>query len=272
MTPKRDPDVVPSVSVTTRTEPSATTADVARRPPRSQGAIAGVLSLAMGLGVAQLVAGFWADGKNPVVGMGDWVIDHVPPGVKDWAIQNFGTNDKLALIVGTVIILVLLSIWLGHVAQRRLGPALVGIGVISVVGVLASLDHARATWASASAVADRRRRGRAVAGLAERLAARGAARRDAAPAERAAAGRPHGSRSTRLLRVGGRVIGAGAAMAGGLGQALRRRYAVSGQRAALVLRGRVRHHGRPRGNDLGIAGQQPFITPNADFYRIDTVT
>ena len=87
---------------------------------RRDGTIAGLVSLAAGLGVAQLVSGLWRDGKSPVVAMGEWTIDHVPRGVKDWAIRTFATNDKLVLIIGTLVVLVLLSMWLGRLAQRRL--------------------------------------------------------------------------------------------------------------------------------------------------------
>jgi DMSO/TMAO reductase YedYZ molybdopterin-dependent catalytic subunit len=66
------------------------------------------------------------------------------------------------------------------------------------------------------------------------------------------------------------VIGAGAIVAGGLGQALRRRYAVSGARADLVLPGSGDVASIPAGADLGVPGLGPFVTPNDDFYRIDT--
>ena len=41
----------------------------------------------------------------PVVSVGEWVIDHVPVAVKDFAIRQFGTNDKPMLIAGTVVML-----------------------------------------------------------------------------------------------------------------------------------------------------------------------
>ena len=66
------------------------------------------------------------------------------------------------------------------------------------------------------------------------------------------------------------AIGAGAVIAGGLGQALRRRYAVSGARAELVLPAAADVQAVPAGVDLGVPGQDPFVTPNGAFYRIDT--
>ena len=124
-------------------------------PPRApgtarrwEGSLAGLVSLALGLGVAQLVAGFWRDGDSPVVSVGDWVIDHVPVGVKDWAIRTFGTNDKLALIVGTLAVLALAAAALGRLAQRHLGRALAGIAAIGVIGAAAALAGANASAAS----------------------------------------------------------------------------------------------------------------------------
>ena len=112
------------------------------------GSLAGVVSLAVGLGVAQLVAGLWRDGKNPVVAVGEWTVDHVPRAVKDWAIRTFGTNDKLVLIIGTLVVLGFVAARLGRLARRRLAPALVGIAAIGMVGALASLDRPNAGAAS----------------------------------------------------------------------------------------------------------------------------
>jgi DMSO/TMAO reductase YedYZ molybdopterin-dependent catalytic subunit len=66
------------------------------------------------------------------------------------------------------------------------------------------------------------------------------------------------------------AIGAGAVIAGGVGQALRRRFAVAGARRELVLPPATDTQVMPSGTDLGIPGAAPFVTPNADFYRIDT--
>ena len=239
-------------------------------PLRRDGTIAGLVSLAAGLGVAQLISGLWRDGKSPVVAMGEWTIDHVPRGVKDWAIRTFATNDKLVLIIGTLVVLVLLSMWLGRLAQRRLGAAMVGVGLIGLVGALASLDHVNASAASAlpSLI------GAAVAGFS--LAwlsgwrpgwAGGAPGRSGASARTTRT--PVGT-DRRSFLLAATAIGAGAVIAGGVGQALRRRFAVAGARSQLVLPSANDTQVMPSGTDLGIPGAAPFVTPNADFYRIDT--
>ena len=234
---------------------------------RRDGTIAGLVSLAAGLGVAQLVSGLWRDGKSPVVAMGEWTIDHVPRGVKDWAIRTFATNDKLVLIIGTLVVLVLLSMWLGRLAQRRLRAALVGVGVIGLVGALVSLDHVNASAASAlpSLI------GAAVAGgsLAWLSGWRPGWAHGVAGA-RAGAGRTPVGTDRRSFLLAATAIGAAAVVAGGAGQALRRRFAVSGARSQLVLPPAADPQVMPAGVDLGVPGAAPFVTPNADFYRIDT--
>ncbi|HEY8092196.1 MAG TPA: molybdopterin-dependent oxidoreductase [Acidimicrobiales bacterium] len=246
------------------TTPAAAPPAAART--RAEGSLAGVVSLAAGLGVAQLVAGLWRDGKNPVVAVGEWVVDHVPPGVKDWAIRTFGTNDKLVLIIGTLVVLGFVAAWLGRLARRRLAPALAGIAAIGLLGALASLDRPNSGVASVlpaviGSVA-------AAAALAWLSGWRpGAARAEGAePTSAASAVGP----DRRAFLVSASVIGAGAVVAGGLGQALRRRYAVAGARAELVLPVPGDRASVPAGSDLNVPGQPPFITPNRDFYRIDT--
>jgi DMSO/TMAO reductase YedYZ molybdopterin-dependent catalytic subunit len=236
----------------------------ARSTTRRHGSVAGVVSLAAGLGAAQLVAGLWSDGKNPVVGVAEWIIDHVPTAVREWAIRTFETNDKLALVIGTLIILVVLAAWLGRLAQRRLAAALIGVGLIGLIGALATLDHARSSWASAvpSLV------GGAVAVVC--LAWLSGWR----PAAVAAAPTPLPANAIgpdrRDFLRSATVIGAGALLAGGLGQALRRRYAVSGTRAGLVLPPAGNLQPTVAGTDVGVPDLTPFVTPNRDFYRIDT--
>jgi DMSO/TMAO reductase YedYZ molybdopterin-dependent catalytic subunit len=230
------------------------------------GSLAGVVSLAVGLGVAQLVAGLWRDGRNPVVAVGEWTVDHVPRAVKDWAIRTFGTNDKLVLIIGTLVVLGFVAAWLGRLAQRRLAPALVGIAAIGMVGALASLDRPNAGAASVlPAVIGSTAAAAALAWLSGWRP--GAARPD--DAEGADPVRAVGP-DRRAFLVSASVIGAGAVVAGGLGQALRRRYAVAGARRELVLPAPADAAPVPAGADLGVSGQAPFITPNDDFYRIDT--
>jgi hypothetical protein len=49
----------------------------------------------------------------PLVAVGGVVVDNVPEAVKQFAIDVFGTNDKLALQVGTVVLLCAFAAVLG---------------------------------------------------------------------------------------------------------------------------------------------------------------
>ena len=77
---------------------------VAVRPAGlARGALAGLVAAGLALGVGEFVAGAVKGSTAPIVGVGNWVIDHVPPSVKTFAIRTFGTHYKQALIVGTTI-------------------------------------------------------------------------------------------------------------------------------------------------------------------------
>ena len=86
----------------------------------------------------------------------------------------------------------------------------------------------------------------------------------------AGAGRTPVGTDRRSFLLAATAIGAGAVIAGGAGQALRRRFAVSGARSQLMLPPAADPQVMPAGVDLGVPGAAPFVTPNADFYRIDT--
>jgi hypothetical protein len=67
------------------------------------------VALGSGLALAELVAGVIRDAPSPVVAVGQTVIDAAPPALKDWAISTFGTANKLVLVTGTIVILVLVA-------------------------------------------------------------------------------------------------------------------------------------------------------------------
>lgn len=66
--------------------------------PRSRGALAGVAAVAMSFGSSELLAAILGV-PSLIQGIADRVVDAVPPSVKEFAIDVFGTNDKLALLV-----------------------------------------------------------------------------------------------------------------------------------------------------------------------------
>ena len=91
--------------------------DVGRRGLRNVlGALAGLLAAAVALGFAELIAGLVGPASSPVIAVGDTVITLTPEPVKEFAIRNFGENDKIVLVAGTLVIIALYALILGLVA------------------------------------------------------------------------------------------------------------------------------------------------------------
>ena len=114
------------------------------RQPRWVGALLGLASMTVGLGLGELIAGLVDSWASPVVSVGDRVIDGSPAWLKDFAIDALGTNDKPALVIGTLILLGLVAVLLGMWAcNGKLKLALAGVAGFAVVGwAAASFDRA----------------------------------------------------------------------------------------------------------------------------------
>ena len=108
------------------------------RLPAVRAATAGVLAVLAALGAGHLVAGLLlTPAASPFFAVGNAAVDRTPAPVKDFAIKNFGTNDKPALLIGMAVVLVLVGAIVGLASRRSVVPGLVAIVVIGVVGALA---------------------------------------------------------------------------------------------------------------------------------------
>lgn len=258
---------------TATSSPAATTAP---SPPPAAGsrwraALAGVLAAGSALAAGELVAGLVPRGRSPVVVVGDGVIDLVPGPVKDLAIALFGTADKVALIVGILALVAAFAAVVGIVALRHPRRGVAGIAALGLLGTVAAVANARGAPVAA-----------AVPSLAAALVGVGALlvlvrplrRPTPAPAASApaapATARTGGIDRRGFLRASGAVTGlAVVAVAGG--RWLQERASVAASRAALALRPPdVALPPTPPGATVDVPGMPPFVTPNADFYRIDT--
>ncbi|HEY2549438.1 MAG TPA: molybdopterin-dependent oxidoreductase [Streptosporangiaceae bacterium] len=101
------------------------------------GAVTGLLSGAVAIGVGQLLGGITGPVGTPVVAVGQLAIDHAPPPVKDFAIREFGSHDKEVLVAGILVVLALFAAGIGILAMRKLWYGLAGIGVFGAIGLLA---------------------------------------------------------------------------------------------------------------------------------------
>jgi DMSO/TMAO reductase YedYZ molybdopterin-dependent catalytic subunit len=103
------------------------------------GAVLGAATALLALGIAQLVAALFSSQiGGPVDAVGELSIDHTPPAVKNFAIREFGSSDKTALITGIWIVLIIFAVIIGVLALHRLWLGLAGLAVFAVVGIIAS--------------------------------------------------------------------------------------------------------------------------------------
>jgi DMSO/TMAO reductase YedYZ molybdopterin-dependent catalytic subunit len=254
-----------------------------------RGALAGTAAAAAGLAVAEVVAITSRTFQSPILDVADRVVDGVPQSVKRLAIRWFGTNDKIALLVGIASILTVYAAVIGIVGigrrRGRLAAGLVGIALFGLAGAYASQTTRRAAPAIAmlpSLV------GAAVAGLVlvalRRLVTHGQRAGSTVGGEvDAAVTVPTGSPSIAelvpndrrrflaaagLTAVGAVVVGTGARRLGTRDTAAASRRSVTLPRARRPLT--VTPAEIQATNGAAIDGVTPFFTPNADFYRIDT--
>jgi DMSO/TMAO reductase YedYZ molybdopterin-dependent catalytic subunit len=240
----------------------------------------GLATAAVAMGVAQLVAGVTGPEGSPVVAVGGAAIDFTPPPVKNFAISAFGAGDKTVLVAGILVVLAVFASLIGIAALRRLGYGLAGLGVFTLVGLIAALTRPASSLVDAVPVLAGAAAGAfTMVRLVRALAADAAAAQAAAvrPAQVTAAtpgtqGTPVSAPGRRRFLITGSVA---VAVAGASALAGRRLAAPSGAvlRARSMLRFPAPARPAPRlpaDSDLGIGGLSPFITPNTNFYRVDT--
>ena len=233
--------------------------------------LAGLLTGAVALGIAELTAAVTGPNGAPVTAVGETAINLTPVPVKEFAIAHFGTHDKAVLITGIVVMLAAFAVLIGVLAVRRLAYGLAALAVFAAVGVAAAVSQGGGLNVVPTLA------GTAVAAVTLVLmvrAIRGTARPETAgPVERTGLARGPGGKGLERRRF--LIVGAGAAAlgvaAGGLGNALLGRFSVASSRAAVRLPGpAVPEPAVPAGTDLRIPGLTPFMTSNASFYRVDT--
>jgi len=255
--------------------------DSPTRSPWRIGAVAGLASAAAGLAIGELLASIWTSLESPVVSVGNRVVDNVPRWLKTWAIETFGTNDK-AVLLGTVALLLAAgAAALGILAVRRgIRFGLIGIGIFSAVGMLASLGRGSSgVLAPLPSLVGGLVAGGTLALLMHRGNLDFAGERPAQtqPAQTPSAQTPPAQ--SMLLKVPNRRqflgtaagVTAGAVVIGGAARWLRSQGVAAAERLKIVLpRPTNALADPPAAVELGVAEVSPFFTPTSEFYRIDT--
>jgi DMSO/TMAO reductase YedYZ molybdopterin-dependent catalytic subunit len=109
------------------------------------GALTGLLTAAVALGVAELAASLISASSAPVIAVGETAINLTPIPVKEFAITHFGSHDKEALLAGIVVMLIGFAAVIGIAAVRRIAYGLAGLAVFAFVGMAAAIHLPTAT-------------------------------------------------------------------------------------------------------------------------------
>jgi len=254
-------------------------------------AVFGVLAAAFGVAIGTLFAAFIEPAYAPIEVVASTAIDIPPAVVKEWATSTFGTASK-SVVVGVVMVTVIVvSAWAG--VSARLRPrfgiqVMLGAGVVgAVAALLRPVDAFLAPLPSL------------VAGVAAALALwllLRLAQSDVTVAPESVPDMPTDglkevspgyqdlprreslgmsaevqsvSRRGVLLGIGGVVVIGGAALASA--RWLTTRASAVASRVAAVLPSPTEAlPPLPASVQAPVPGMTPFVTPNADFYRIDT--
>ncbi|MGO3479097.1 MAG: molybdopterin-dependent oxidoreductase [Brachybacterium tyrofermentans] len=251
---------------TDRQESSARGPRVARPEVPWWSVLAGVIGGIVLLAVAELVSLAFSSSSAPFVAVGGGFIDIIPPWVKDLAIGLFGTKDKLVLFASMVVVYLVLTALNGALGSRRPRTAaavLAGLGVFATIIVLTRAqnsvpDAIPTVLGTAVAVPTLLLLLRAV------RAPSAGARADVVPGN--AAG---WSRRRSLVGVGAVGILAVIVAAGARGVNASREIASKAAGFALPTPP-TRAEEIPADARVDVEGMPAYLTPNDDFYRIDT--
>jgi len=214
----------------------------------------GVLAAAAAVAASEALAAVLNLRESPLVALGQTVIKLTPGPLAERIISVVKHADKPLAIASVVVGILVLGGLAGRWWNAHRGRT---IGLVSLLVVLASAAVLGRPYGSIQAVLVCVIAGAVLLGVLQLLAERpdldpNLARRN-------------------FLRTTGIVLAATVVL-GGVGEVLgsrrRRRQAVERVRASLQLPSRTVP--APSGVDLGIKGQEPWLTPNDAFYRIDT--
>ena len=81
----------------------------------------GILATVVGMAAGHLVASLLDPASSPVLSVGSTVIDLTPTPMKEWAIRQFGTADKLILVGSVMLGAVVLAGPVRHARGGELG-------------------------------------------------------------------------------------------------------------------------------------------------------
>jgi DMSO/TMAO reductase YedYZ molybdopterin-dependent catalytic subunit/uncharacterized membrane protein len=222
------------------------------------GLLAAVAGVAVGSGIATLLGV-----PTPIESVGNRVIDLVPRPLKEFAIEQFGTNDKPVLIGSVAAILLVAAAVAGWLGLRRPRLALAITGVLGLVAIVtAVLDRTSPSGPLVTALPS-------VATLVVSLVLLHRLLVALELAPKVGDETPAGFDRRAFLQA---VLIASAAIAvgGGVTRFLGSNAATDSRAGVMLPAPATPAPAVPAGAQADVKGISPYITSNRDFYRIDT--
>ncbi len=246
----------PSLPTPLAPEPQARSGSA--RPARP--AAAGVAAALAGLGAAELAAALLAPAGSPILAVGALVIDLAPAWLKELVIALFGTGDKVVLVICVALGALVLATAAGVLEYRRPPSGRILVAAAGALAVFAVLSRENtAPFDAMPAVLAMIVSAVLLSVLIQQLRRAPAGAAASAPDRRRFLAWAGASAGLGVLAaVGGQLISAGVRAT----DAARARFTLP---AAAAPGAPI-----PAGAALDIPGLAPLITPNGEFYRIDT--
>lgn len=224
-------------------------------------AFAGLAAVGLSLGITELVSGLLQSTKSVIVLIGDWVVDTVPPGLSKWAINTFGTYDKVVLLGSIVLVALAFGALVGWRAKSEMkSPVLAFLGFGAFAYFSATSDPIAPALETAVAVVVAIGIGLVTLMLLIMFGRRAFLSDGTAPFL---------DESRRSFMVGSTSVVALAAATAAFGRRLVARVSMAAGRAEVILPTPVETAPAVPGGAQA-PGAVPVITPNDGFYRIDT--
>jgi DMSO/TMAO reductase YedYZ molybdopterin-dependent catalytic subunit len=241
------------------------TVEAAHRP----GALPGIAAAAVAVGVGALVAAPFGASADARSAIGSSIIDLTPGPAKEWAIQTFGTNDKLFLSVMVLVVIGMVAAAAGQYERTRVPVGSVVILLAAMAGSAAILSRPNSSLVDVIPTVVG-----ALCGIATIRFLTSSRFLDGKPVppdvdEESPRPTADPGRRSSLAAIGFLGIGVGS---GALGAVLSRHlHSVAGDRSAFTPPTVARPIPPPPPNvqPPGVA-LPSYITSAADFYRIDT--
>ncbi len=237
--------------------------------PRTSVVASSLVATLFGLGAAEMLSSLSRKTQSPVLDVGDRAVDLAPAWVKELAISLFGTNDKIALLVGIAVVLGGYAVAVGFVFVRSRWLAAGGVAAFGAVGAAAAITgrNPGPLWAVLPSLG-----GAVLTFGALNLLLRSQVPqlgRVGGPASASIAASVPSPRRRFLASVAG--FGAAAAVLGFGGRKNRERFSAASSRTATGVPVAASPLSPiPASTTFDVEGISAFFTPNDEFYRIDT--